>query len=547
MILTAHLGPPGGAVEPGGFDFRQHAWFLQLGAVGYPRTPMLLLAPAGDGQHVFKARMWLSERMRAVLPGETGAFAAAVTTGDRSAMGQATLQDLRDTNLAHLLAISGLHMGLLAGFVFGALRLGLVMLPWTRHRAATKRVAALGALAAATGYLALSGGNVATERAYVMAAVALVAVVFDRRALSLRSVTLAALIVLVLRPEALIGPGFQMSFAATTALVATFEQVSRFNRQRERPLPRWSVPVLSLVVSSAIAGLATAPIGMAHFNTVAQYGLIANVVSVPVMGLVVVPAAVASALLMPLGLDWMALHVMGLGLDWILWVARSVAAWGGAVRLVVSPGPWVLPLIAFGGLMLCLLRGPARLAGALPVIVAAGLWSVAERPPLLIADDGGLVGIMGPEGRALSRESGGGFVAGVWLENDGDRAGQEASARRWAGPVQERIARHPFGPVEIVHLQGKCAAEAFGRCSRNQIVVQSDGDPVAGDCRLFHSEALKQTGSVAVWREDDGIRVVTDRERSGRRLWHGAGPDDTTGLVAWLSTSGSVPPVDPER
>ncbi|WP_375258137.1 ComEC/Rec2 family competence protein [Citreimonas sp.] len=349
VILTGHLGAPGGAVEPGGFDFRRHAWFLELGAVGYTRTPMLLLAPAGEGQHVFKARMWLSERMRAVLPGETGAFAAAVTTGDRSAMGQATLQDLRDTNLAHLLAISGLHMGLLAGFVFGALRLGLVALPLTRHRAAAKRVAAFGALVAATGYLALSGGNVATERAYVMAAVALVAVMLDRRALSLRSVALAALIVLALRPEALTGPGFQMSFAATTALVATFEQVSRLNRQREKPLPRWVAPVLSLVVSSAIAGLATAPIGMAHFNTVAHYGLLANLVSVPVMGLVVVPAAVASALLMPFGLDWIALHVMGLGLDWILWVARSVAQWDGAVRPVVSPGPWVLPLIAAGG------------------------------------------------------------------------------------------------------------------------------------------------------------------------------------------------------
>ncbi|SDX98735.1 ComEC/Rec2 family competence protein [Citreimonas salinaria] len=547
VILTGHLGPPGGAVEPGGFDFRRHGWFLQLGAVGYTRTPVLLLAPPAEGQRIFKARMWLSERMRAVLPGETGAFAAAVTTGDRSAMGQATLQDLRDTNLAHLLAISGLHMGLLAGFVFGVLRLGLVALPWTRHRAPIKRIAALGALAAATGYLALSGGNVATERAYVMAAVALLAVVCDRRALSLRSVALAALIVLILRPEALTGPGFQMSFAATTALVATFEQVSRFNTRRERPLPRWMAPVLSLLVSSAVAGLATAPIGMAHFNTIAQFGLIANLVSVPVMGLVVVPAAVASALLMPLGLDWMALYVMGMGLDWILWVARSIASWDAAVRPVVTPGFWVLPLIALGGLMLCLLRGTARLSGALPLMLAAGLWSSADRPHVLIADDGGLVGILGPNGRALSRGSGGGFVADVWLENDGDLAGQEASALRWSGPIEGRIARQALGSVEFVHLQGKRAVEAFGRCAPGQIVVQSDGDPVPGDCQLFHPETLKQTGSVAVWLAEDGIRVVTDRQRTGLRLWHGARPDDATGLVAWLSTSESSPPADPER
>jgi competence protein ComEC len=544
VILTGHLSPPGGAVEPGGFDFRRHAWFLRLGAVGYTRTPVLELAAPSGGLHVFTARMWLADRVRAALPGETGAFAAAVTTGDRSAMGQDTLQDLRDTNLAHLLAISGLHMGLLAGFVFGAARVLLVALPFTRHGTAGKKIAALCALAAATGYLALSGGNVATERAYVMAAVALVAILFDRRALSLRSVALAALIVLALRPEALTGPGFQMSFAATTALVATFEQVSRL--QRAHPLPRWTAPVLSLVVSSAVAGLATAPVGMAHFNTVAHYGLLANLVCVPVMGVIVVPMAVVAALLMPFGADWIAFMAMGLGLDWILFVARTVADWPGATGPVVAPGPWVLPLVALGGLVLCLWRGPSRLAGLAPVAVAALLWANADRPDVLIADDGALVGVLGPEGRALSREAGAGFVAGVWLENDGDTAGQEAAARRWPDQPRGRVLRHDLGGTELVHLQGSRAAEAFGRCRRGQIVVQDAGEPVVGPCTRLDAAVFARSGAVAIWREPDGLRLVTDRMRSGDRLWHGGSPP-TVGLASLLRRLASVGSDQPDK
>ena len=278
VILTGHLSPPGGPVEPGGFDFQRHAWFQGLGAVGYTRTPVLTLEPPGEGLWMFKARMGLSDRVQAGLPGEAGAFAAAIMSGDRSGMGQETLRALRLSNLAHLLAISGLHMGLLAGFVFAAFRVGFSLIPAVGLRVPAKKISALGALAVAAVYLGLSGGNVATERAFVMAAVALVAVMADRRVLSLRAVAVAAVIVLVLRPEALLGPGFQMSFAATTALVAVFGWL----RDARVPLgPKWLRPVVAVVVSSAVAGAATAPVAAAHFNQFAHYGLVANLLSVP--------------------------------------------------------------------------------------------------------------------------------------------------------------------------------------------------------------------------------------------------------------------------
>ena len=188
--------------------------------------PVLLQAPRGPGEmRLLQARLRLAQAVRARIGGEAGGFAAAVMTGDRSGIAMTTLENLRRSNIAHLLAISGLHMGLLTGFIFMSLRAILSLIPALALRLPTKKIAAVGALAAGAAYLAVAGGNVATERAFIQVAVMFVAVLLDRRAVTLRAVAIAAMIVLARRPETLLGPGFQMSFAATTALVAVFTWV----------------------------------------------------------------------------------------------------------------------------------------------------------------------------------------------------------------------------------------------------------------------------------------------------------------------------------
>ncbi len=514
IMTTAHLSPPQGPVEPGGFDFRRHAWFQRLGAVGYTRVPVLSSTPARDGQSGVRITAWrmaIADRVRAILPSEIGGFAAAVTTGDRSGMSKASLESLRASNLAHLLAISGLHMGLLTGFVFVACRIGLSMVPMLALRLPVRKMAAICALVAATIYLFLSGGNVATERAFVMVCVMLGAVMLDRRAISLRAVAVAALIVLVLRPETLLSPGFQMSFAATTALVAGFGALRDYGPM---PGPLWLRPVLALLISSAIAGIATAPIGAAHFNTVSHYGLIANLVSVPVMGTLVVPSAVVAALLAPFGLEAIALHVMGLGLNWILAVASWVSGLEGARGFVVSPGAFVLPVTAVSFLWLILWQGRTRWIGLAPAVVAIATWGQGSRPDVLIADTGGLVGVMTDQGRALSEPKGSGFVASVWLENDGDDADQPKAAKRWpesSGGVQ----RYLLGDKELVHLTGKRAALAFEECLPDQIIISSVSLSLTGACRIYDPEALRSTGSLAISKGS----LLTSSEASGRRLW----------------------------
>jgi competence protein ComEC len=534
VMMTAHLSPPDGPVEPGGFDFQRLAWFRSLGAVGYTRNPVLAQAPPPAWeQAVGQLRARLAGAIRAAMPGDVGGLAAAMTTGDRSGISLEATEAMRDSNLYHLVSISGMHMGLLTGFVFFAVRAGLALVPPVAVRVPGKKVAAVVALAAAAFYLALSGGDVPTLRAFVMVAVMLVAVLLDRRAISLRSVALAAVAVLLLTPEAVAEPGFQMSFGATAALVAGFAALH--DRGTLRRLPGWARPVVVLLVSSVLAGFATAPFAAAHFNRYADYGLVANLAAAPVMGLVVMPAAVIAALLAPFGAAAPALWAMEQGTAWILWVAYQVTDWPGAVTLLPNPGPHVLPLLAVGGLLMVLLRGWPRLVGLLPVLAALAFWTGPGRPPVLIAGDGGLVGVMGPQGRALSAERGAGFVARVWLENDGDRAAQAEAAAR---PGLDQGRGFAIGAARGVHLRGKGAETRVAQaCAAVQLVVLDR--PAAGvpaGCLVIDRAVLARTGPLALWPDGDGWQArATNPDRPRRwtpRPAQGTGAQDAGALAA---------------
>ncbi|MEP6067073.1 MAG: ComEC/Rec2 family competence protein [Paracoccaceae bacterium] len=524
IMTTGHLSPPGGPVEPGGFDFQRHAWFLKLGGVGYTRVPILSAAQPDTGWSlwVFRLRMAISGHVRSLLPDDVGGFAAAVTTGDRSGMSPQSLDDLRAANTAHLLAISGLHMGLLSGFIFGLLRIVFALIPFVALRWPVRKLAAGGALIAATFYLSLSGGSVSTERAFVMAAVALVAIILDRRALSLRSVAIAALIVLTLRPEALLSPGFQMSFAATAALVAVFQHLRGVDLSFGLPMVAGTLGVL---ISSAVAGLATAPIGAAHFNALSHYGLIANLISVPLMGIIVIPAAVLAALLAPFGLEFVGLWAMGLGLRLILAVSHWVASLDGARSFVPGPDPEVLPLLCFGAVFVILWRGHARWIGVIPVVAAITLWTQVDRPAVLIADQGNLVGVMTEEGRALSKPKGAGFIAKNWLENDGERIAQEDAAIRW--PKDGAF----MGGVNVVHLNGKRAIAAFDKCAADQVIIASAALEL-DSCVVIDPDKLSESGALALMTGQDGIYVRSVRDVTGTRHWS-QWPDSKTQPGWW--------------
>lgn len=519
VMVTARLSAPQGPLEPNTFDFRRMAYFDGIGALGYSQLPLLLWDEIGAGEKIIaRMRSYLAASMMKYMPSQAGAFATGAMTGDRSYISQKTAQDLRDSSLAHLLAISGMNLAFLISFVFGMIRYGLALIPWVSLRVNTKKVAAVASFFVAAFYLALSGSNVATERAFIMVTVMLGAVMLDRKALTMRSIALAGVVILLWKPESLLSPGFQMSFAATAALIAGFREFDRYFAQKR--LPRWIVPALTLFLSSLIGGLATAPYAAAHFNRFADYGLAANLVTGPVMGLVVMPAGALAALLGPFGLAEPALWVMEKGSAWILFVAQSVAEWDGSVTAIPSPEPGTLMLTTFAGAWFILWKGWVRYLAIVPACGVIILWSTIQRPPLLIAQDGMLVGLMGNEGRVLSEAKGAGFIARGWLENDGDLVSQQMAYSRsgMTGSKGERLFE--ISGVKGAALRGKKSLDRIADlCPQvDFIVISIKVEKPPDNCLVLDSATLEKSGALALYPQKQGILRVVKVE-GAKRAW----------------------------
>lgn len=525
--LRAVLMPPPAPSAPGGFDFPRHAWFQRLGAVGYAVTPAEILptAPAGGlAVAVETLRADVTGRIRAAIPGTEGEIAAALVTGARAAIPEATLEAYRDSGLAHLLSISGLHMTLAAGLIFVGVRSLLALVPPVALRWDVKKATAAVALGAAAFYVVLSGAAVPSQRAFVMTAIVLLAVLVDRTAISLRTLAWAAMIVLLTRPEALVGPSFQMSFAAVAALVAGYELVApRLSAWRGRGRGRWgraaAVYMAGIVASTVLASLATAPFAAYHFNTVATYSLAANLAAMPVVSTVVMPAAIVGLVLMPLGLEAAPLWAMGQGLWAVNMVAETVAGWpGSSLHVPVLPALG-LAGVSLGGLWLCLWRRPWRLAGLLVAIVAGSSAWWTPGPDLLVNDEGTVMAVRGPGGGViLSPGRSDGFARDLWQERFG-----AADPIPWPASGRDTGPAPPFTLDSPPHM----ACDGLGCIYKARgLTVALARSPAALPEDCWAADVI--VASVPVDRWCDQALAVVDKwdlwEKGAHAVWLGPFP-----------------------
>lgn len=540
LSLRAALSPPSPPAAPGAFDFARQAYFKRLGGLGFAYGRARFIDPPGevdDGgwstvtMAIARFRQAVTQRIRAGLDGEAGAVAAALLTGERGAISKATLAAIRDAGLAHLLAISGLHIGLFAGIVFVVTRALLALWEPIALRYAIKKWAALAALAGMTFYLFLSGATIPTQRAFMMGALVIAAVLLDRTAISMRSVALAAVAVLLVQPESLLGPSFQMSFAAVVALVAVFELRGEglltlaggghgFDR-----MWRYFIGVSLMTLT---ASLATAPFAAYSFNRFAVYGLAANLLAVPLFGFWIMPWGIVVLLLMPFGLEALALAPMGWGIDLLTAVAESVAAWPGSVKLLPAMPDAGLAAAAAGGLWLCLWRGKWRWAGA-PVFALALLSpAMSPSPDLLIDGKGKLFAVRTATGElALSTRKAARFTGDIWLRRDGQRASAPwPVAGKGGGEDNDRLRCDGVGCIyrsrgQLVALvrDGRALAED---CRKAPIVVSAV--PVRRACPsaslVIDRFDLWRDGAHALFFDDDGgVRVESVGAIRGVRPW----------------------------
>ena len=420
--IRAGLMPPPGPSMPGDYDYARQVWFQGISAVGYSVSPLEIIEKNQTlSSELDKLRQHMAERIKVALPGETGTLAAALITGIRGGMTLELTEAMRDAGLAHLLAISGLHMGLLCGVVFFAARYTFSFFPRLALRYPIKKWAAVVAGIAGLGYLVISGSSIPTIRAFIMVIIVFLAVIADRKAISLRLVAIAATFILVIRPEALVGVSFQMSFAAAIALVIVFERFGNEFMNKFRGDNSFRHKILYFIVgslfTSLIAELAIAPFALYHFNKVILYGLLANLVAMPVMGSWVMPWIVLTLVLFPVGLEKLALIPMSWGLEIIMATAYWVSGLPGSTLAIPAIDLRALVFIVLGALWLGIWRLKWRYLG-IPLILTGVYLAVSYvKPDILIDNTGRTIAIRNEDNSLmLNRMNGSRIFRERWLQ-----------------------------------------------------------------------------------------------------------------------------------
>ena len=409
----ARLLPPAPPLVPGAYDFARKAWFDGLAATGAPYGPLAVLEPGTQGGAVARAQRRLSAHVRGQLEGTPGALAAAFASGDRGAIATADEEAMRDAGLTHLLSISGLHVSAVIACVYLlAIRL-LALWPWLVLRVRLPVLAAGLAALAGAAYTLLTGAEVPTVRSCLGAGLVLLALALGREPLSMRMVAVVAGIVLLLWPESLVGPSFQMSFAAVLAIVALHgaEPVRAFLAPREESwLSRIGRRVIMLFATGVVIEAVLTPIVLFHFHRAGAYGAFANVLAIPLVTFVAMPL-IALALLFDLaGLGAPFWWLAGLSLETLLGIAHFVSSQPGAVRLMPQIGLGAIGLYVAGMLWLALWRGRVRLWGLGAAAAAMPLMLTARAPDVLVARDGRQIAIAEPGRRLLVLREGEGYA-----------------------------------------------------------------------------------------------------------------------------------------
>lgn len=531
IAAMARLLPPPGPARPGGYDFGRDAFFRGIGAVGNIPGKLTLAPPPGPAPWglqvaaaIDRARNALTQRIAGIGEGQAGAMAAALVTGKRGLITEATNTDLRAAGIYHIVSISGLHMVLAAGTIFWMMRALLALSQTLALHWPVKKLAALAAMVGASAYCVFSGGDVATVRSLIMTLIMLGAILVDRPALSMRNLALAAVIVLLREPEALLGPSFQMSFGAVAALIAFAERWE--DRRRPEPpatLP-WPVRTLwlaasGIVVTTLLATAATAPFGAYHFQTFNPFGLLGNALALPFVSLFVMPAAVFGVLAYPFGLDWPAWWLMGAASGVVLRLAHWVATIDHSTLVLAAFGPAALGCFALSLLWATLWTTRLRLLAILPLATGVAVAAKPERPEILIERGGAGIAVRGADDRLRIAGRPSRFVLQQWLAADGDGRAPEDPGLR------EGVACDTLGCV-IRMGDGRTIAYARDRlaivedCGRADLVVTPI--PWSAPCaaRLVDRMALNRDGATALFRHGSGWRSHSAELAAAERPWN---------------------------
>lgn len=530
----AYLRPLPVPVVPGGFDFGRQLYLKGIGATGSLTGEFEInsdkVSPRYWIDHQMShIRSAIGRRIAAALPGGHGGFAQALITGERGGIPKPVNESLQISGLAHILSISGLHMSLVAGGVFWLVRAVLAAFPPLALRRPIKKWAAAAALLAGFFYMLLAGADVATQRSYIMLGVVFAAIIFDRPAISMRNLAIAALIILFMQPAAAITASFQMSFMAVMGLAAFYDACSRWRanrleRMQQSSLSRWSrlflMGLFATAASTLVAGSLSSIPAAHHFGRLSPLSLLTNMLALPVVSFVVMPAATLSVVAMPLGLESVPLWIMGQGLQLVVQISDWVAGLPAAradIPLLSGPAAGVM---AGGMIWICLWQGSFRIAGL--ALVPAGLllsqWD--SRPDILVESRAANVAIRNSDNLLVPAERRkGSFSVGKWLQAEGDGPGTAGASIRDGWTCQASECRAAVRGYSLVYLRTEGNPQES--CRGADIVIAAF--PLRGNCkdaavRIDRFDVWRQ-GAYLLYLSETGIQIRTSREIQGERPW----------------------------
>ena len=508
----AMLFPPERPAYPGGWDQGRQDFFAGLAASGFALGNVRIIAPAPPGTLAARLqtlRAGIATRILKVLPPATGSIAVTLLTGDEQAIPPAEHAQFIAAGLAHILAVAGLHVGIVMGLFFGLTRFLL-----TRHerlalRLPVKPIAAAAALLGGAAYAALTGAHLPILRSLAMASLVTLGVFMGRRAISLRGLAIAAMLIMLATPEAVLGVSFQMSFSAVLALIAGFaavqHAVARFHAASSRA-GSLALHGAALAYTSLLAGGASMPFAAYQFQQVQPYWIPANLLAVPLTALWILPLGLLALALMPLGLQALALLPMARGIAIILWVTARIATWPAAM-LRIQPMPSLAILFFAAGLIwLCIWRRAPRFAGLAFMLAGLAIYAAARPPDILVSPGARLIAIRAaPRIFLLSRGKAPSYTLAQW-------------APVWAGT--------PFTPAQCTQNTCRLGAVLFaltpppGGCGNALVAVSPE--PLRGACGntpVIDRLTVYRNGATAAWITGHRLTLLTDRAVQGARPW----------------------------
>ncbi len=526
VSFEAVLLPPTGPIIPGGYHFRQRAYFQQIGATGFITSPPEILkkrAEKGAWFTLQRFRQTINQELRELIPGIPGAIAVALVTGDRSGIDPTLRDSFAHSGIAHILAISGLHMSLVAGFFFFLIRGGLCLFPAIALRHPIKKWAAAATLVGSAAYLSLCFESVSAQRSFVMIAFMMLAILRDRTALSLRNVALAALTILILTPEALMNAGFQMSFAAVIALIAFYEvlrQKDFFTQRFERGLVyKGFFYGVGILITSLIASLATSPFTLFTFQKTSTYGLLTNLGAIPLASFAIMPLLMATVFLMPFGMGSLTASALTRALEVLIYSAETVSGWGNAVVYTQAMPTGVLLTMVAGGLWLCLWRQKARLFGIALVPLALIAWHFSPQTVMYAEGRATHLGIAYDGILYTTSKRSKGFIPEMWQRHSGRLELCSLHKSDCFDTIEGGYSTTLQGK-KILLMIDKKAKHPRSLCDQADLILTLGDLRCRVDEKVINGYKLRRFGAHSVALTNSGdLSVTSQKSLEGLRPW----------------------------